>query len=576
MEIEAKLIEDLKKNSRSKWALEGDENSAFFHGLINKHQRSQRINGIKENGFWISDLVEIKERVFKHFAGRFTEPIKSRPKFISSKFLKLPPYAIEYLEEPFSLAEVKSAIWACGLDRAPGLDGFSFAFLKQHWETIGGDFYLAVKHFEASGHIEKGCNSSFITLVPKVQDPITINDFRPISLIGCLYKTIAKILVERLKKVVHLVVSPTQTAFLKNRHILDGPLILNEVICWLKKNKKKAFTFKADFEKAFDSLSWEFLDSIMQQMEFGAKWRLWIHGCLSSTRVSVLVNGSATKEFGMERGVRQGDPLSPFLFNIAAEGLHITMKEAEEKGIFKGLQLPNHGPIISHLQYADDVIFMGSWSSENIKNLIRILRCFELPSGLKINMSKSRLFGFGVQNYELEMVARSFNFLIGLLPFTYLGLPVGASMTRVSLWKPIIDNFQVKLSRWKASTLSFGGRLTLCKAVLSSLGSFYFSIYKAPIKVINSLERIRMRFFWGGCLESKKMAWIAWDKILAAKEKGGLGVGSLKAQNLALLGKWWWHFRKPPDSIWALVIKAIHGADGGISRPATTKRRSGC
>lgn len=136
-----------------------------------------------------------------------------------------------------------------------------------------------------------------------------------------------------------------------------------------EEHKKKAFTFKIDFEKAFDSLSWEFLDSIMQQMEFGAKWRLWINGCLSSAKVSVLVNGSATKEFGMERGVRQGDPLSPFLFIIAAEGLHIAMKEAEEKSIFKGLQLPNHGPVISHLQYADDVIFMGSWSSENVKNL---------------------------------------------------------------------------------------------------------------------------------------------------------------------------------------------------------------
>ncbi|XP_023753430.1 uncharacterized protein LOC111901792 [Lactuca sativa] len=132
MEIESNRIEDLKQKSRSKWALEGDENNAFFHGLINKHHRSQRINGIKENGFWISDPVEIKERVFKHFAGRFTEPIKSRPKFISSKFLKLPPYAIEYLEEPFSLAEVKSAIWACGPDRAPGPEGFSFTFLKQH------------------------------------------------------------------------------------------------------------------------------------------------------------------------------------------------------------------------------------------------------------------------------------------------------------------------------------------------------------------------------------------------------------------------------------------------------------
>nr|KAJ0209562.1 hypothetical protein LSAT_V11C400208020 [Lactuca sativa] len=501
VEIESRCIEDLKQKSRTKWALEGDENSAFFHGLINKHQRSQRINGIKENGFWITILLTSRR---------------------GSKFRKLPSYAIEYLKEPFSLEEIKSSIWACGSDRAPGPDGFSFSFLKKHWE---------------------------------VQDPITINDYRPISLIGCLYKTISKVLVERLKKVVHLVVSTTHTAFIKNKNILDGPLILNEVISWLKKNKKKAFTFKVDFEEAFDSFSWEFLDSTM---------------------VSVIINGSATKEFGMERGIRQGDPLSPFLFIIAVEGLHIALESAKENGIFKGIRLPHRGPVISHLQYADDVIFMGSWSTENMKNLIRILRCFELSSGLKINMSKSKLYGFGVQNCELELVAHSFNCSIGSLPFTYLRLPVGASMAQVTHWKPIIEKFQAKLSRWKASTLSFGGRLTLCKVVLCSLGSFYFSIYKAPAKVIKSLERIRMRFFSGGCLESRKMAWIAWDKILAAKERGGISVGSLKAHNLALLGKWWWRFRKQPESIWALVIKVIHGPDGGISRPMATKRRSSC
>lgn len=200
------------------------------------------------------------------------EPHKSRPKFISPKFEKLPPQVAKHLEDPFSLDEIKAAIRACGSEKAPGPDGFLFSFLKQHWEVIGGDFYLAVKHFEASGHIDKGCNSSFITLIPKVQDPITINDFCPISLIGCLYKTISKVLDERLKKVVHLVVSDTQTAYIKNRHILDGPLILNEIISRIKKNKRKAFTFKVDFKKAFDSLSWGYLDSVLQQMHFGSKW----------------------------------------------------------------------------------------------------------------------------------------------------------------------------------------------------------------------------------------------------------------------------------------------------------------
>lgn len=146
--------------------------------------------------------------------------------------------------------------------------------------------------------------------------------------------------------------------------------------------------------------------------------------CLSSARVSVLINGSATTEFGKEQGVRQGDPLSSLLFIIAAEGLHLAMEMAKEKGLFQGIKLPRDGPVISHLQCVDDVIFMGSWSIENAKNLIRILRCFKLSSGLTMSMSKSKLFGFDVQSYHLNLEAPSFNYSIGSLPFIYLGLTV--------------------------------------------------------------------------------------------------------------------------------------------------------
>lgn len=149
-------------------------------------------------------------------------------------------------------------------------------------------------------------------------------------------------------------------------------------------------------------------------------------------------------------------------------------------------------------------------------------------------------------------------------------------MARAAYWNPLIEKFQAKLSKWKSATLSFGGRLTLCKAVLGSLGTFYFSLFKAPSKVIKALEKIRMRFFWGGDMEKRKITWIAWDKISTSKERGGLGIGSLKAQNIAMLGKWWWRFKANPNSTWAVVIKSIYGDDGGFSRPSVARRKSGC
>ncbi|KAL4579147.1 hypothetical protein LXL04_015284 [Taraxacum kok-saghyz] len=142
-----------------------------------------------------------------------------------------------------------------------------------------------------------------------------------------------------------------------------------------------------DLDKAFDSLNWRYLDSIMEQMEFNWKW---IMGCLTSGRGSVLVNGSPTKEFNFRKGVRQGDPLAPFLFVLAMEGLSVTMRSACHNHLFRGINLPNNGPSLSHLMYADDVTFIGEWSDVNLVNLNRILCCFHMASGLKVNLGKSK------------------------------------------------------------------------------------------------------------------------------------------------------------------------------------------
>lgn len=211
---------------------------------------------------------------------------------------------------------------------------------------------------------------------------------------------------------------------------------------------------------------------------------------------------------------------------------------------------------------------------KHARNLIRVLRCFELASGLRVNLCKSKLFGVSCSPLELESLAKGLNCGAGSFPFSYLGLPIGVPMGRTVFWNALIEKFRSRLSKWKAASLSFGGRLTLCKTVLGGLGSYFFSIYKAPEKVLEELERIRMRFFWGADAGRKKMVWIAWKKTLASKEKGGLGIGSLKAQNMALLGKWWWKFKDPSLGLWKEVIKSLHGPDGHLRESA--RRRNGC
>lgn len=266
---------------------------------------------------------------------------------------------------------------------------------------VESDVVRAIIYFHKANKFPNGCNSSFITLIPKVTDPVFIKDYRPISLIASLYKIISKLLANRIAGVVGDLISCEQSAFVKGRQIMDGPMILNEVLNWCKKKKKKTMVFKVDFEKAYDSVCWEFLHEVMLKMGFGTKWCAWIRACLTSSKASVLVNGSPTDEFKLFRGLRQGDPLSPFLFLFVMEALHVMIEKAKIAGRIRGIQVGEEVPVLSHLFYADDAVFLGEWGENNVNNIVLLLQCFFLASGLKINLQKCRLMGVGVKMEDI-------------------------------------------------------------------------------------------------------------------------------------------------------------------------------
>ena len=182
---------------------------------------------------------------------------------------------------------------------------------------------------------------------------------------------------------------------------------------------------------------------IMKEMGLGQKWCSWIHACLSSALVSVLVNGSPTKEFKMKRGLR---PSCTFLFLIVTEGLNNLMLEARDKGLYQGVVVGKGKVVVPHLQYADDAIFFRRLEFLKCTNLMRLLKCFKEISGLKINLSKSKLFGIGVGIEEVQRWAHDLGCGWGTLPFTYLGLSVGTNMNRIENWKIVVDKMSNKLS----------------------------------------------------------------------------------------------------------------------------------
>ncbi|GJT40391.1 putative RNA-directed DNA polymerase, eukaryota, reverse transcriptase zinc-binding domain protein, partial [Tanacetum coccineum] len=405
--LEKLVSMDLIQKARIRWDVEGDENSKFFHGIINSKRKSQSIQGILQEGVWVSDPGAIKMAFLEFYKEKFSchDSPMILPSMSSAKSLSDSDRHL--LDSMVSLEEIKNAVWDCGSQKAPGPDGFSFMFVKKYWDIMKIDIQNFVMRFFSSSSFPPGTNSLFFTLIPKVSNPLYIKDFRPISLIGFQYKIVAKILANRLSKVMDSIISHKQSAFISGRQILDGPLILSEVI--------------------------------------ECTWRKWIMTGLKSSRASILVNGSPTSKFSLKRGLRQGDPLSPFLFIIVMKGFHIALKDGLTANLFQG----------------------------------------------------SNLYGVGVSSDDIKSMAASTGCSNSNLPFSYLGLPIGSNMNRIANWNSLIESFKIRLSGWKANMLSSGGRLTLIKSVLGSLGIYYFSIFKVLEAVLKTLESLRALFFLG-------------------------------------------------------------------------------
>ncbi|GJR82661.1 RNA-directed DNA polymerase, eukaryota, reverse transcriptase zinc-binding domain protein [Tanacetum coccineum] len=252
----------------------------------------------------------------------------------------------------------------------------------------------------------------------------------------------------------------------------------------------------------------------------------------------MLVNGSLTQEFQFHKGLRQGDPLSPFLFLLIMESLHISFSKAMHQGFFKGIKIGfNDTVCLSHLFYADDAIFIGECNKKNLLNFVRILQCFFLASGLRINLHKCGIIGVGgVKTEEVSRKETLIGCEIGKTPFKYLGVMVGTSMLKIKAWDMIVDIINARHSKWKVKTLSIGGHLTLIKSVLGSLPTYYFSLFKVPSGVLKNLESLRSNFFWGNVRGDRKLAWTQ------------------------------------HDALWVRVVKAIHGFHGSLDRiPPSSK-----
>ncbi|GAU47706.1 hypothetical protein TSUD_177110 [Trifolium subterraneum] len=519
------------QKSRSRWLKEGDANTGFFHACVKNRKRTNSIVALKKGREWLCRPEEIRSEVVTYFRKHFEEVPWERPTLDGVDFLQLSNDEAMGLEAPFGVQEVVEVIELSDGNKSPGPDGFNFSFFKKFWGLIELEVMGLFQEFHNSARLPSCFVSYFITLIPKLFIPQQLCEFRPISLLGSLYKLMSKVLSNRLRKVMNSIISSNQSAFIKGRHLADGVVVANEVVDLAKRAKKECLVFKVDFEKAYDSVSWSFLDYMLRRVGFGEQWRAWMKTCVCNGKLLVLVNGCPTEEVSISRGLKQGDPLAPFLFLLVAEGLTALSKRAA--------------------------------CVENLWAMNATLRWFEFASGLRVNFSKSCLMGVNVPSDFLLEAASFLYCKVGSLPFTYLGLPVGANLRHAKTWEPVIKTIKNRLFSWRNRYVSLGGRVILINSVLASIPVFYLSFLKMPVKVRMSIVRMQKNFLWGGTSSDKnKIAWVSWKDVCRPKGEGGLGVRDLKWFNLSLMAKWWWRLLMEEGPLWRNVLDAKYGGVG--------------
>ena len=300
-------------------------------------------------------------------------------------------------------------------------------------------------------------------------------------------------------------------------------------------------------------------------MGFGKRWVSWVKCCVSTASFSILVNGSSAGFFHNSRGLRQGDPLSPYLFVIGMEALSRLLNRAVDGNYLSGSKIAERdgvGTIISHLLYADDTLLFCGANKDQLKFLSWILMWFEALSGLRINLNKSEILPVGSVDNVQELAAE-LGCGIGSLPSSYLGLPLGANHKAVGVWDTVEDRFRKRLASWKSQYISKGGRLTLIQSTLSCLPIYCLSLFRMPVSICTRLKKIQREFLWSGGSLEKKPHLVNWKTVCTEKKKGGLGLRRFSILNKVLLCKWCWRFDNERDSLWRKVISSKFGEDFG-------------
>ncbi|CAA7051877.1 unnamed protein product [Microthlaspi erraticum] len=494
----------------------GDKNTKFFHSVTKARRIRNNLNTIlDENGTIQRGDEAIGDVSEKYFQNLFSSDQPSNDiyaKVFEGFETRVSDEINRDITKPVTAKEIEAAVFSIGPSRAPGPDGFSCAFYHHFWEDIE-EIQLFFRQEHLSG-----------------------------------------------------VISENQAAFIPGRMITDNVIVAHEMYYALKSRKRQAKSYmalKTDITKAYDRLEWRFLEETMRHMGFCQQWISWIMKCVSSVNFKVLINGSPKGLIRPERGIRQGDPLSPYLFILCAEVLSHLMHQAGASRKVQGMKLSQSCPNINHLLFADDSLFFTLANQKSAKGIKEVLTIYEQASGQAVNLRKSAItFGRLVK----PEVKRQMRRILGIHNEggggKYLGIPEQFTHKKTEMFEYIVDKVKERTQGWHKRFLSLGGKEVLLKSIATAMPVYSMNVFKLPKGICEEINSVLADFWWGSDQGKKNMHWFAWNRLCLPKSEGGIGFRDIERFNLALLGKQAWRLLQNPECLMARVMRGRYYSSG--------------
>ncbi|GKA60190.1 putative RNA-directed DNA polymerase, eukaryota, reverse transcriptase zinc-binding domain protein, partial [Tanacetum coccineum] len=408
--------------------------------------------------------------------------------------------------------ENRSDMFSMGDDRASGPNGFTAAFFKKAWDVVGGDFTCAIRDFFLQ------CN----IIANRLGDIVSIN----------------------------------QSAFVPGHRISDNILLTQELMRnYHRRRGPPRCAFKVDIQKAYDTVDWKFLETILVGFGFHPKMVQWIMVCVSGASYSISVNGNVHGLFKGKHGLRQGDPLSPYLFTLVMEILTLLLqRKVRNSDEFQYHHLCEQQRIIN-LCFADNLFLFARGHPSLVSVIMDALEEFKQVSGLVPSIPKSTAYFCNVPNAIKASILNSMPFAEGVLPVRYLGVPLISSRLLFRDCKILVEKLESRVNDWRNKFLSLAGRLQLIRSVLSSMHIYWASVFILPSRIVHDLEQLMRGFLWCQGEMKKGKAKVAWDSVCMPKHEGGLGIRRIEDFNIALMATHIWSIFTHRESLW---VKWVH------------------